>query len=164
MVGVAQAKLDSENKTLSRRMASAGGRSTIHFCVPLRLFSGRMPPSPVHTCPSELLPQAYTSPAEERASVCSAPTATSSMKTPERAGTCWGRLWFRARPSGRPISRSGTKESLDGATGRPCGDWGPAPARPRKISSGIQRLSAEDCSAGLTLPKSVDVSVLCQSH
>lgn len=37
------------------------------------------------------------------------------------------------------------------------------PASP-EISSGIQRPSAEDGSAGLTLPKSVDMSILCQSH
>lgn len=46
----------------------------------------------VHTCPSELLPQAYTSPVDDRARVCSAPTAMSSMKIPDSTGTCWGLL------------------------------------------------------------------------
>ena len=46
----------------------------------------------LHTCPSELLPQAYTSPVDDKASVCSAPTAMSSMKIPDSTGTCWGLL------------------------------------------------------------------------
>lgn len=56
------------------------------------LIEVRNKESPGRTCPSELLPQAYTSPADDRASVCSAPTAMSSMKIPDSTGTCWGLL------------------------------------------------------------------------
>lgn len=73
-------------------------------CPTARIEEGRA--EEIFTCPSELLPQAYTSPVDAKASVCSAPTATSSMTTPARTGICCGRLWLRARPSGKPIKRS----------------------------------------------------------